>query len=106
MDVPQSWISRREPTAPGGRLGDVVTLVPDDLPPHQKAHLRHALDDKGVQGDIWLSPQVGDIDAGPASRDQHTVNLPPDPVQEIQVFIQGVVLIVFLANIVGRGGHH
>ena len=59
-----------------------------------------------MEGNIRFAPQVGDVDAGPAAGRQHPVDLPPDPAQKLQVLFQGGVLVVLLADIIGRRGHH
>jgi hypothetical protein len=59
-----------------------------------------------VQRDVRLAAKVGDVDAGPSAGDKHAVGLGPHPFEKGQIFIQAEVLVIILADVVGRRGHH
>jgi hypothetical protein len=106
MDIPQSWIGGRLPGTPGGGVAGTGRLVPDDLAAHEKTDVNHVTGNKGMQGNIGLTTQIGYIDTGTAARDKNTPSLFPNPLQESQVLRETEIFVIFLTNIVRRRSNH
>ena len=63
-------------------------------------------DDVAVHGEVRAAAQVGDVEADPAAGHEDAVDLAHDPVEKGPVFVQGKVVVVFLADVVGGRGDH
>ena len=100
--VADGGIGGRAPAAPGGRAARAAALVPDDLAAHEEAEPFHVLDDVGVQRNVRLAADVGDVDADAAAGHEDPPRLLPRAAQQLAVLWQGEVLIVRLADRVGR----
>jgi len=58
----------------------------------------------GVQRDVGLAPQVGDVDRVTTARLEHPVNLLCHSPDQAQVFFQAQVVVIFFAVIIRRRG--
>ena len=82
MDVSQGRVARGLPATPGGGDADGGGLVPDDLAAHEEAEVDQLLGDVGLEGEVGLAVDAGDVDADAGAGAEDAAAFGPDIAQK------------------------
>ena len=103
-----SWTSRSVgfladcPRPPGGRPARRLRLLPDQLASKQEADIGQQARYMVVEGQIRLSPNIGDIYGDPAPGLENPIRLSENALEKAEILVEAEILVVVLADVVRR----